>query len=156
MKICELSLGNDRIFPQANDIYKVISIIVLNREGIVDEIALMTQLNISTTRQIQYYRKAASFLGLFNQENQLTELGKIFADQSIVVQLELMAYFILSINIFNNYYFTRDEVCTIEQISEDYGYNLTTATRRFSTVESWIHWCDVVISDYNIDVELGY
>lgn len=153
MRIYEFSKGYDKIFPQANDIYKVIQIVVLQKIMDIDEDEIMSRLEISSTRQIHYYRKAAAFLGLLDGENRVTKVGAIFADQSTVIQLELMVYFILSIDIFYSYFITRDKQKIIDEISRNYGYNNTTATRRFSTLESWIDWCDIVISDYKIKID---
>lgn len=152
MIIRRTNLGYDSIFPQANDIYKVLDMLGLISKEKIDGSVILQELRMTSERQIHYYKKACSYLGLIDSEDNLTAIGRLIVDQSAQIQVQIMVYLILSNEIFKTYYNHRNKEETIIQIESNYNYNRTTSKRRFNTLEQWIKWCDIVIKDYEIEV----
>lgn len=139
------------IFPQANDIYKVIKIgeLIYNDTTCVENI--MLNLDISVLRQYHYYFAAGKFIGIFVGKNELTQFGREIFSLDNDKQLKKICTRILDINIFYNYFLFRDKNNILELLKNKYKLNDTTAQRRISTVKKWVEWCDCIINDYGVD-----
>lgn len=138
------------IFPQANDIYKVIKYIDQVTFNYHNDNLRRIGLNY-VRRQDNYYRSAATFLGLLesNTPTKIAEhIFKLDKEQMLVSIVQL----ILQDKIFAEYYINR-KVTNVEQlIGFEYALSNSTAKRRTNTVKSWIKWCDAIIEENNIEI----
>lgn len=153
MVIYQRKFGDFDVFPQANDIYKVIKVVELVGSNRNEETVIMEALGITTERQVQYYISAAQYLGLLDSKKTVSEIGTLIFDQKTSTKLELITYLILSGEIFSFYYRTRDRESTVLKLMNELGLSESTANRRYSTIEQWVEWCDIIISDYKINIE---
>lgn len=152
MLIIKQKEKSDLIFPQANDVYKVLKYVdnlcynyhKENFDTINDKVV---------ERQKQYYHSAAIYLGLieYNKANKLAKFIFSMDKKSLLVAIVNL---ILSKDIFYRYYFNRDIDDTINNISRIYSMSISTATRRASTVKSWVEWCDIIIRDNHVNIEV--
>lgn len=136
-------------FPQANDIYKLIYFMNMHTTHLYDDMILNEQFEV-VPRQIDYYKNAAKYLDLFDEE--ATLLAMHIFSMNYEDMLKHMVYIILSKDIFYMYFKNRDEDEVVSYLEKTYPYSTVTARRRFSTVLSWIKWCDVVINDYQLNI----
>lgn len=153
MVIYQRKFGEFDVFPQANDIYKVIKIVELIGSNITEESVIMEALAVTAERQIQYYISAAQFLGLLDSKKTVSEVGALILGQKTSTRLELITYLILSGEMFSFYYRTRDRNNTVFKLINELGLSESTANRRYSTIEQWVEWCDIIVNDYKINIE---
>ena len=137
-------------FPQANDLYKVIKYVDSLVGGYHKNSLEHILLEISP-RQISYYRSAARYLKLLD-ENGATSIADFLFKCDRPLLLSGITKLILDNSIFFEYYLTKDKEKIIKKISEIYNINKTTANRRFSTVENWINWCEIIIHENQLEV----
>ena len=140
-----------RTFPQANDIYRVIYYADSKLYGLFAQKIDFLKEKIAS-RQIQYYRSAAEYLGLL-YKNAPTDLAiKIFKNDKNTIFVSIVEL-ILSNKLFYDYYKERNEEKSITDISTEFNLNYITAKRRCSTIKSWIKWCDIILTDNNVTVD---
>lgn len=139
------------LFPQANDIYKVIKFVDNNYKQKYEYFLRNINLQVSP-RQIDYYKNAAVFLGFYDR-NGITDYGKTVFQLEKNDMLVLLVKNILENYIFSDYFKNRKIKNVIDYLIEHYNYNQVTSQRRANTVKSWIKWCDIIISDFNLQIE---
>lgn len=140
------------IFPQANDIYKLIKYCdVLQGERFKDK---LSSIDIDLThRQKQYYYASSEYLGLYDSTtNSLSEIGVLVLAQDFDVLIKLLVYLILRDKIFYNFYIDRDLEKTSILIEKHFSLSVSTCSRRAENVRSWIKWCDVIINEQNLNI----
>jgi hypothetical protein len=138
-------------FPQANDIYKILKFV----QNLHNPLNLDRFSNIDldfVSRQILYYKAAAQYLGLLNKE-QTSELTKIIFDLDNNFLFITVVNLILRNKVFGMYYQTRDTLIVENYIQNLYHLNKTTSNRRMSTVKKWVDWCDIIITENNLNLE---
>ena len=139
---------NKYIFPQAEDIKKLLSLLLLLENDIHSNTLLSQKLEL-TTRNVDYYKSALLFLGLIEGDCQISNLGvSILKDQQN--GCSILKEIILNIKVFNDYYLsletiplTRDQIK--KRILSEYSIGEKTAIRRVSSVISWCKWCREII-----------
>ncbi len=142
---------NDKIpFPQANDIYKLIYFLNKHTTNNFNDMLSHEKFKI-VPRQIDYYKTAAKYLDLYDKE--VTSFAMHIFSMSYENMMKHMVYIILSKDIFYDYYKNRNRNNVVSYLKDKYNYSDKTANRRFSTLLTWIKWCDVVIEDYNLNIE---
>jgi hypothetical protein len=144
-------------FPQANDLDKILDIVVSFDENRKTSEQISKQFKFHG-RQGDYYANAAVYLGFLERDREskgsfvLTGLGKemkrcpirICRNRILFVQLLKKPVLRSSIILLRDFDYdisriTRDAVASI--ILENYcGYSLTTSKRRASTVINWMNW----------------
>jgi hypothetical protein len=143
------------VFPQANDIYKVIKFVddLTNNNH---QKALKRISTIIVDRQKSYYKSAAKFLGLIDKLRP-TELGRAILNSEKTEMMLSIANLILNQEIFYKYYLNKDISQVIDTLKTTYNMNDTTAKRRSSTVKAWINWCNIIIEEnlQQIEVEIN-
>lgn len=142
---------NNCLFPQANDIYKVIKFVDNNYKKKYECFLKNISLNVSS-RQIDYYKNAAIFLGLYDSKG-ISDYGKSMFLLDKNDMLVLMVKNILENYIFADYYVHRKVKNVASYLGSNYNYNQVTSLRRANTVKSWIKWVDIIISDFNLQIE---
>lgn len=141
------------VFPQANDIYKVIKYID-NLTYKYHQSALKHVSLDFVPRQEDYYKNAATYLGLY-LEGKPTDLAlhlfKLDKTQLFINMVQL----ILKHEIFYRFYLKRDEDAVENHLRSLYKMTPVTAKRRASTVVNWIKWCDAIIKENALVIEEG-
>lgn len=137
-------------FPQANDLYKVIKYVDLLVEGYHQKSLINVKIEI-TPRQVSYYRAAARFLRLID-DNGATEIADFLFKCDRPLLLSGMVKLILDNSVFFEYFWSKDKERVLPMIKEIYGINETTANRRFSTLENWVKWCEIIIEENELEV----
>lgn len=144
-------------FPQANDIDKVIDIIMNWSEGLTTKESI-TRFFDFDTRQADYYANAAIYLGLLERSEEkgqfiLTTDGKRLTEfSSRGLRNEFLFRQIIRKPVFHEIFCYLVTVgCRFEEIKPNViteiiqkhtlrDCNNTTAKRRSSTVKKWLHW----------------
>lgn len=140
-------------FPQANDIYKVVKYVDnITFEYHHNELRRVS-LNF-VSRQKHYYEQAARYLGLINKNREPSELAihlfKLDKNELLINIVQL----ILKNKIFLRYYLNRDESEITDLLIAKYEFSIKTAIRRLSTVKAWVKWCDIIIQENHISIEV--
>ena len=144
--------GYSTVFPQANDIYRVYNLCISLRSGIKEYKKLLLEIGVGAIRQLHYYFSASEYLGLTDKNKKLTSYGSFIFSQDKNTILELLCYTVLSVDVFANYYVTRNKNLCIEFMKTNYDISKTTLPRRFSTLKQWVVWCDIIIQDFELSV----
>lgn len=135
------------VFPQANDIYRVISYVntFMNKKNSYDFNFLKAKI---AKRQIQYYKSAAEYLGLI-KGNEPTILAKnIFQLDKNQLFINVMKL-VLSNICFYDYFISHNNEKAIEFLKDKYYFSETTANRRLSTIKAWCKWCRIIYEENN-------
>lgn len=139
------------VFPQANDIYRVIAYVstFVNKSDLYKFNFLKEEI---TLRQIHYYKSAAEYLGLI-EDNKPTDLTKtIFGLDKNQLLINIMQI-ILSNVCFYDFFKEQNEEKAIEYLINRYSFSNVTAKRRLSTIKAWCKWCKVITKENNIIIE---
>ena len=139
-------------FPQANDIHKVIKYVDERTFQYHHDKLANISLNF-VKRQDSYYKSAANYLKLLNG-NVPTEIAlhiyKLDKNELFVNIVQL----ILEQEIFLDFYLNRDPIKTVNLLKTNYLMTNSTAKRRSSTVKAWIGWCDQILKENKVLVEV--
>lgn len=140
------------VFPQANDIHKVIKF--------VDEMtynyhqSTLKSVNLDVvSRQHLYYKSAATYLGMIEDNKPTVIADHIFKLDKNALLINI-AQLILENEIFFNFYQNRDINSIISMLKFHYNMNHSTSVRRASTVKSWVQWCDYILKENYIMIEV--
>lgn len=146
-----LNPSGKNIIPQADDLNKVVELVKKVAKGIFDSQSMANELKFDK-RQSSYYREAAEALGFVYMENNkyyLSEAGKTFVMKRGKLRDNFLAEQIINIPIFFKIFsvlisgqikIERQQL--VDLIMETSHLNQTTATRRSSTILSWLKWFD--------------
>lgn len=139
------------IFPQANDIYRVIAYVSTFFDASVsDKFDFLSQ-NI-TERQIHYYKSASEYLGL-TINGIPTEISiTIFKLEKNDVLINIMKL-ILQQDLFSHYVRKQDDEYVVSELIKRYSYSKVTAYRRLSTIKAWCKWCKLIAVENNIIID---
>lgn len=144
--------GYSNVFPQANDIYKIMR---LGQELIEQETSnkiLIETLKVTTFRQLDYYLSAGIYLGIFSSGKKLTQTGELIFTQDKNIQLILLCQTILSNYIVQKFYLKQDAKAVLDCLIKDYSLSVITANRRLNTVKHWADWCEIIIQDFDLKI----
>lgn len=145
-------IAQSNVFPQANDIYRIFNLGQELMNEYYTQDTITNALGLANARQVHYYFSATEYLGLTGENKKLTEIGMLIFAQEKNTILELLCYLILSVDIFADYYLNRDEDKIIRRLDQEYTINKSTLPRRFSTLKKWIEWCDLIVSDFSLNI----
>lgn len=138
------------LFPQANDFQKVIKIIYLSENELLDNQFLSKHLELDTDRQISYYLNAAVYLGIINQKKKFTDFGWALKEAGNEGFKNLLAMKIVSKSVFGDVFFYKyfhgidlksDEIAQLMLMYQEVNSD-SVAERRASTVISWLKWIE--------------
>lgn len=142
-----------KVFPQANDIHKLIKYVDKKTYNYHEDKLKRVSLDY-VDRQEAYYKSAAQYLNLI-ENNKPTNLAMhIFKFDKNEVFVNL-AQLILEHKIFYDYYANRNIEQTINYLIKEYKLNHSTAKRRANTVKAWVKWCENIIKENNILIEVS-
>lgn len=146
--------NTNKVFPQANDIHKVIKYVDKKTFNYHDEKLKRVRLDY-VERQDAYYKSAAQYLNLLDKSNPTELAMHIFKLDKNEVFINLVQL-ILENKIFYDYFKNRNINRTIDLLSQEYKLSNSTAKRRTSTVKAWVMWCDNIIEENNIAIEVDF
>jgi len=140
--------NNYPIFPQANNIYRVISYVAgfIPNENRFNFDFLTGNI---TTRQKQYYKSAAEYLGLIKNDAPTPLSLEIYSMQKDEMFIRIVEI-ILSNKIFYYYYKFKDSEYVVQDLMKIYHFSYSTAKRRLSTIKAWCFWCENIIEENNL------
>ncbi len=142
------------VFPQANDIYRLYKLgLALFEERRFSKSDLIELIGVGSERQLQYYFSACEFIGLSTSDKTLSQFGKMVFAQDKNNIFILMVYHILSINIFADYFVNRNDAKSLHYLETQFNISKSTVPRRLSTLKRWINWCDIIIKDFQINID---
>ncbi len=145
--------------PQANDLAKVLKIPFLVSKGKNKAVSIIRDLKLGSTRQGQYYFKAAELLNLVQgkSEYSLTKGGEEFIMSTSSRQKNLVFESIKSLTIVSSIEsFARNtpdrsiESEDIINLIVKLGYATSTAKRRADTILNWFNWIQFHFPQYCI------
>lgn len=145
-------IKRNKIFPQSNNIYILIKF--LDNKTNFTKREHLKNINIEIhERQVQYYNDALEYLCLFNN-GEATKLGHFIMSFDLKFVYASLVKLILEDPIFYDYYKNKDLNRTSKLIKSTYEYSISTSNRRSSTVKNWITWCETIINDFNIRLNI--
>lgn len=154
MKLKKVKPNVDVTFPQSNDIYKLLKI-GDEFNGSYHKKHLKNITTDISLRQMQYYINTGKYFGLFESKDTLTTFGCFVLSQKFSTVLELFVFLILSDEIFYDYYLNRSLEKTSEMIHKFFpDLGKSTCYRRAKNVHSWINWCNQIILELNLKIEV--
>jgi hypothetical protein len=147
----ETSDNKYSVFPQANDIYRVVAFV-----GSLIPNPNMSHFNFVrgdiTSRQIHYYKAAAEYLGLLSKGTPSELSNRLFKLEKNVLLISIMRI-ILTSNCFYDYFKNQNDDNAIEYLMNNYSLSKVTAYRRLSTIKSWCKWCHIIADENGITIE---
>ena len=143
----------NKTFPQANDIYKLIKFVDEKTFNFHEQNLKRIKLEY-VKRQYSYYKSAANYLGLLKDEKPTDLALSIFKLGKNEVLINIVNL-VIEKRIFYNYYEYRDIERVKSYLMELYKLSYSTATRRASTVKAWVYWCDHIIKENKLTIEIA-
>jgi len=142
--------GSPNIFPQANNMESLISLIGVSEERLSDFESVKTILGVTTDRQVSYYISALKYLGIIDTNKKYTKIGIDLCHKQGFVFRSGLANIIISKWPFNEIYeyeVQKGHTMSQTEISNKIRENkpkmsIATADRRASTVRSWLTWVE--------------
>ncbi|MFW6273134.1 MAG: DUF7226 domain-containing protein [bacterium] len=137
------------IFPQANDISKIIQIVKMDENELNDN-TLCDSLRFSAQRQAHYYIIASKYLDILDGNRKFTEFGKkLKSSENKQLQYRLIQKIISKPvfgdvfldQYFNNKQYDKDEIAQLILFYTDIE-KVSVADRRATTVLSWLKWIE--------------
>lgn len=134
-------------FPQANNLEKVIDLLMIDEEHLLNKNNLFNILNVNAERQIAYYLSALKYFGYINNQKKFTEKAlkikhnRISIEEDIKMQLlsrKKDNIFLLAYNSYKENGKVKLDLIIKNLIKT--GLSESTAKRRASTVRAWIEW----------------
>jgi adenine-specific DNA methylase len=132
-------------FPQANDMSKVIKLLMSDELVLRDKSAAMQAIDVKTERQVAYYMSALLFLGYIKHDKKFTTHAS-----QIRVSVELIKKDIynqlMNNNIFSKQYekyksFHEVDIDEVRDIlTRNASLSESTIRRRGSTIRAWVEW----------------
>ena len=151
-------MNNNIPFPQANDMTKIIKLVMADEEVLSDKDKAMELIQVGTSRQVAYYLSALLFLKYITHDKKFTELAKSIKTNEMEVKKNIHSQ-LLNNGTFKEYYLMFSDSKKIDvgvikkSLLEDKGnkkLSESTLNRRASTIKAWVEWM------YNFDEELKY
>lgn len=139
-------VGMDVTLPQANNMDRVIDLLMAEPDALQDKEKAKELINVNTTRQVSYYLSALQYLGYINNKKEFTEEGnkaKKSRENAVYCVLNKLK----KMSPFSDVY--RDNLkksaVSKEKIlillrKKNNKLSTSTLERRASTIKSWVEW----------------
>lgn len=152
-------MNNNVPFPQANNMNKIIKLMMCGESVLFDKEQAMKIIEVSTTRQVAYYFSALQFLKYLTHDKKFTDLGKSISGNKEAIINDI--YFQLKNDkLFNRFYemfksMKNVDINRIKKHLKDEKQELSESTinRRASTIKAWVEWM-YIIDNKNSDIVL--
>ncbi len=145
-------MNNNVPFPQANDMNKIIKL-VLSDDGVLNnKEEAMKVIGVTTVRQVAYYLSALLFLKYINHDKEFTErANKIKTNEELVKrdiydQLKDIQLFKEPYEQYKEWHKVNVEELRIKIAKANPTMAESTVNRRASTIKSWVEW----MYDYDV------
>lgn len=143
-------MDNNVPFPQANDMSKVIKLVMSDESILDDKQKAMDAIGVNTTRQVAYYFSALQFLKYLTHDKKFTDRAKEIAksEDDVIKDIYLQLYdnklFRTTYDKFK-YSHKIDAKLIAQEIKKDNGkLSESTINRRSSTIRAWVEWMYIV------------
>lgn len=133
-------------FPQANDMNKIISLVMADNIVLYDKKEAMKVLNVTTERQVAYYLSALLYLNYINHDKEFTELALSLKESKNKLMRNIYDKLI------SEPLFKEAHDCCLDMYKvnvEDLRFRIaqenptmaeSTVNRRASTIKAWVEW----------------
>ena len=140
--------SNNFPFPQANDINKIISILMSDESVLSDKEKVMEIINVTSPRQVAYYFSAMQFLGLLTYDKKFSKDAKYICGSKSKIESYIYAFLEKS----DLFKITYDAFKTTHKIDKEFVKDVvkksikedmlsdSTIERRVSTINAWVNW----------------
>lgn len=139
-------MNNHIPLPQANDIKKVIKLVMADECVLEDKEMAMNLIEVNSTRQVAYYLSALSFFKYITRDKKFTLLAKQIRGTEKTVKKDIYDQ-LMKNTIFKSVYekFTDSGKVDISQVRKEIAQTKkdlseSTIIRRSSTIKSWVEW----------------
>ena len=148
-------MDNNIPFPQANNMNKIIKLMMHGESILLDKEEAMRVIEVGTTRQVAYYFSALQFLKYLTHDKKFTELAKSISgnEQAIVSNIYSQ---LESDKLFKKFYlmFKNKKNVDANKIkehlkNEKQDLSDSTVNRRASTIKAWVEWMYLIDSKKN-------
>ena len=154
-KGAERKTGNEAIFwgmnsnvpfPQANDMNKIITLVMADSNVLNDKKEAMKVLNVTTERQVAYYLSALLYLNYINHDKEFTELALLLKGSKNKLMKNIYETLI------SEPLFKETHDCCLDTYKvnvEELRFKIaqknpmmaeSTVNRRSSTIKAWVEW----------------
>lgn len=133
------------IFPQANNLDKIVKLIMSDNDVLFDKEKAKIVLEVSTDRQVSYYYSGLIYIGLVKSNKALND-ETLAAKNDMSKVKTLIIEKLLEKELFSKLYYDFenkeiDNELIIEEVKKiNSRLNIDTIKRRASTVKAWLEW----------------
>lgn len=133
------------IFPQANNLDKIVKLIMSDNDVLFDKEKAKIVLEVSTDRQVSYYYSGLIYIGLVKSNKTLND-ETLAAKNDMSKVKTLIIEKLLEKELFSKLYYDFenkeiDNELIIEEVKKiNSRLNIDTIKRRASTVKAWLEW----------------
>lgn len=142
-------MGSNIPFPQANDMDKIIKLLMLEEEMLNNKEEIMKAIDVKTTRQVAYYFSALRFFKYMTQDKKFTAEAHLIIGDELKIKSAIYNQLIanqLFKEFYDEFHDKKIDILIIRKRlaneSKTNSQNLSNSTieRRASTIKSWIQW----------------
>lgn len=139
-------LNNNVPFPQANNMKKIIKLLMIGDSVLANKEKTMEIIEVNTTRQVAYYFSALQFFKYLTHDKKLTDNALAIVGNEEAIKKDIYNQ-LMNNGLFRKFYedFLGTRKIDINKI-KDYLKNSkpelseSTINRRASTIKSWVEW----------------
>lgn len=139
-------MDNNVPFPQANDMTKIIKLVMSDESVLNDKTKAMELIKVNSTRQVAYYFSALQFFKYLKHDKTFTDKANSLLKEESQIILDIYSQ-LLNNEIFNNPYhqFKDSKKVDIDIIKHNIkkgnsSLSESTINRRSSTIKAWVEW----------------
>ena len=133
-------------FPQANDMNKIVKLVMSNSEVLKDKQLAMNVINVTTERQVAYYLSALLFLGYITHEKKFSARACELKCDEQLLKVDIYNQ-LMSNNMFKECYlkYINTNKVSVEELriaiaETNPDMAKSTVNRRASTIKAWVEW----------------
>ena len=133
-------------FPQANDLEKVVRLVMAGEEALNDRALAQTIIGVTTERQVVYYLSALKFLNYLTHKNELTEKAKELRKDEILLRENIFEQLLHNELFLKPFEQSKEsdkpDIGMIKSLLNESNKDLSESTlnRRASTIKAWVTW----------------
>lgn len=139
-------MNNSVPFPQANDINKVIDLVMAGDETIGDKEKAKESIKVSSTRQVSYYLSALLYLKYLGRDKKLTDRASKLRNSRLKLVNDIYDQ-LMNDKLFGKAYkdYKQTKIVDVDRVvcdlrRENQNLSESTLRRRASTIRSWVEW----------------
>ncbi|HMM00007.1 MAG TPA: Dam family site-specific DNA-(adenine-N6)-methyltransferase [Bacilli bacterium] len=139
-------MDNNVPFPQANNMEKIIRLVLYGPEILENKEKAMEIIEVSSTRQVAYYFSALQFFRYLTHDKKFSEKAlSLYKDRGLLID-DIYSQLLLD-KMFESFYerFKNEkavDISIIKQVIKQNNKKLSESTinRRSSTIKAWVEW----------------